>query len=582
MKAITGSIVGMLNLPIPIALFVVVVGAWIILPRVVENNAEQSAVEAASAIVEQFKSIRGYYTANIISKVKADGNLKPSFDHKKMKKGIPLPATFIHDISEVLSKKETKVKLYSSYPFPNRSERVLDSYQKEAWKYLNKNPKGTYVQRQNVGGKEIIRVAKADFMSKQGCVNCHNSRSDTPKDDWKLGDVRGVLEVSSSLNNALARGSSLSMYIMVAIVLVGLILTAINIFMARRVVQPINHMTGAMKRLAEGDTDIDVSSQENAVEISAMAEAVDVFRENAITRVKLEADTKAQNESREARVGKMEKLANGFDAHVSTMLESVSNEVSKINDMAGQLSGSAGETNSQSGAASEASDQAASNVQTVAAAAEQLSSSITEISRQVSQSAESTTMAVTEAERGKEMVQSLVEAAQKIGEVFALITDIADQTNLLALNATIEAARAGDAGKGFAVVASEVKNLANQTAKATEEISSQISDIQDATQGAVSAIDEIAKTIGEVNEISATISAAVEEQGAATSEIARSVENAANETQNVKNNIEGVSRVVSETNTVADDLLSAASMLSDQSSGLRQEVDKFLGDMRSV
>ncbi|MBT7768780.1 MAG: chemotaxis protein, partial [Rhodospirillales bacterium] len=209
-------------------------------------------------------------------------------------------------------------------------------------------------------------------------------------------------------------------------------------------------------------------------------------------------------------------------------------------------------------------------------------SSITEISRQVSQSAESTTMAVTEAERGKEMVQSLVEAAQKIGEVVALITDIADQTNLLALNATIEAARAGDAGKGFAVVASEVKNLANQTAKATEEISSQISDIQDATQGAVSAIDEIAKTIGEVNEISATISAAVEEQGAATSEIARSVENAANETQNVKNNIEGVSRVVSETNTVADDLLSAASMLSDQSSGLRQEVDKFLGDMRSV
>ena len=406
MKAITGSIVGMLNLPIPIALFVVVVGAWIILPRVVENNAEQSAVEAASAIVEQFKSIRGYYTANIISKVKADGNLKPSFDHKKMKKGIPLPATFIHDISEVLSKKETKVKLYSSYPFPNRSERVLDSYQKEAWKYLNKNPKGTYVQRQNVGGKEIIRVAKADFMSKQGCVNCHNSRSDTPKDDWKLGDVRGVLEVSSSLNNALARGSSLSMYIMVAIVLVGLILTAINIFMARRVVQPINHMTGAMKRLAEGDTDIDVSSQENAVEISAMAEAVDVFRENAITRVKLEADTKAQNESREARVGKMEKLANGFDAHVSTMLESVSNEVSKINDMAGQLSGSAGETNSQSGAASEASDQAASNVQTVAAAAEQLSSSITEISRQVSQSAESTTMAVTEAERGKVVLEA--------------------------------------------------------------------------------------------------------------------------------------------------------------------------------
>jgi methyl-accepting chemotaxis protein len=218
----------------------------------------------------------------------------------------------------------------------------------------------------------------------------------------------------------------------------------------------------------------------------------------------------------------------------------------------------------------------------VATAAEELSSSISEISRQMATSTEITSVAVSESDRANEMVKGLAEAADRIGEVVALITDIAEQTNLLALNATIEAARAGDAGKGFAVVASEVKNLANQTAKATEEIGAQIAGIQSATKGSVDAIDRITGTIQKINEISATVAAAVEEQNAATQEIARNVEQAATGTQEVTANISGVTQAVSETGQVSSQVLASAKALSQQSDSLRTQVDSFLTDIKAA
>ena len=219
------------------------------------------------------------------------------------------------------------------------------------------------------------------------------------------------------------------------------------------------------------------------------------------------------------------------------------------------------------------------NVKTVASAAEELSSSIGEISRQVSQSTEIAGQAVDEEERGKEMIQGLVHATQKIGEVVALITDIAEQTNLLTLNATIEAARASNAGKGFAVVASEVKNLATQTARATEEISGQISGIQTATQGAVTSVSSIGDTINNINEITSSIAAAVEEQGAATNEIARSVEQVADGTNVVKSNIDGVTVNIAKTDAAATDMLEAANGLNQQAGQLKGRISEFLDEM---
>jgi methyl-accepting chemotaxis protein len=236
----------------------------------------------------------------------------------------------------------------------------------------------------------------------------------------------------------------------------------------------------------------------------------------------------------------------------------------------------------QAQAVSAATEEASSNVQTVASAGEELSASIQEISRQLSQATQITGEAVTMAGQTDDQVQGLVKAVEKIGDVVRLISDIAGQTNLLALNATIEAARAGEAGKGFAVVASEVKSLATQTAKATEEITGQIQAIQNATQGSVDSIRAITGVIGKINEISSSISAAVEEQGSATQEIARNVQQAAAGTQEVANNVQGVNASADETGTAAGQVLSAAEQLARQSDALRGDVSRFLEGIRAA
>jgi len=239
-------------------------------------------------------------------------------------------------------------------------------------------------------------------------------------------------------------------------------------------------------------------------------------------------------------------------------------------------------TSEQASAVATASDQAAANVKVVAATSEELSASIAEIGRQVTQSAEISHAAVEEANATNQTVQGLAGAAAKIGEVVNLINDIAGQTNLLALNATIEAARAGEAGKGFAVVAQEVKNLANQTARATEEIATQIAAVQGETDGAVDAIEKIRSIIGEVNDIAMTISSAVEEQGVSTQEIARNVQQAAQGTQDVNLNIESVSKVADETGAAAGQVLSASQDLSRQAEHLRGEVERFIQELRTA
>ncbi|MBL6945915.1 MAG: HAMP domain-containing protein [Rhodospirillales bacterium] len=365
----------------------------------------------------------------------------------------------------------------------------------------------------------------------------------------------------------------------ILVVLIGTLVLLLN----RIVSGVLKTMTAAMERLARGDLEIDIPAQGRADEIGQMAAAVRVFKENAI-RVR-EMETEQQEAERRAEADKratVKKLADDFEAAVGAVVNQVSSAATELQISSQSMAATAEQTNHQSATVAAASDQASANVQTVASAAEELSSSISEINRQVVQSGGITAGAVVQAEQTNEKVQGLAEAVNKIGEVVSLITDIADQTNLLALNATIEAARAGDAGKGFAVVASEVKNLANQTAKATDEIGTQISEVQGATGAAVTAIRAIAKTISEVDEISATIASAVEQQGAATQEIARNVEQAALGTNEVSANISGVNQAAGETGAAASQIQSAAAELSVQAETLRAEVDKFLQNVRNA
>lgn len=348
------------------------------------------------------------------------------------------------------------------------------------------------------------------------------------------------------------------------------------------ILSPLKLILKAMDNTAKGDLDIAIPGKGQRDEIGDLAAALEVFQnagreKSRLEYVQKEAELAAANEKKAV----MRTLADGFEAQVGGVMNAVSSASTQMQGSAGAMSTTAAETTRRSTAVALAAEQASTNVQTVAAGAEELASSIQEISRQVSESTRIADQAVSDVKRTGDTVEALSQAAQKIGDVVKLISDIASQTNLLALNATIEAARAGEAGKGFAVVASEVKNLASQTAKATDEIGSQIAEIQNATGASVEAMKGIGETIAKMNQIASAIAAAVEEQGAATQEIARNVQQAAAGTGEVSSNIFGVTQAADEAGKAANDLTAAAANLAEQSNSLREAVDQFLWQVRA-
>jgi methyl-accepting chemotaxis protein len=349
------------------------------------------------------------------------------------------------------------------------------------------------------------------------------------------------------------------------------------------VARPIVAMTGAMRGLAANDLSVAVPAQARSHEIAAMASAVQVFKESLIEteRLRTERDAEQRRAAGRQRAA-MAELAAGFETTIGGIVDGVAAHAAELRATADSMSTTSSATSRQSATVASAADEAARNVQSVAGATEELSASIQEIAAQVDSSSAMIKAAVSEAGRTDAQVQELASAAEKIGDVVSLINDIASQTNLLALNATIEAARAGEAGKGFAVVASEVKSLANQTAKATEDIAQQVKMIQDSTHGSVAAIRGIAETIGKVSETAAAIAAAVEEQGSATREIARSLTEAARGTSEVTATIGEVDRATQEAGAAASQVLGAAGALAETSATLRRQIGTFLAEIRAA
>ncbi|MGC2856624.1 cache domain-containing protein [Novispirillum sp. DQ9] len=351
----------------------------------------------------------------------------------------------------------------------------------------------------------------------------------------------------------------------------------------RSLSRPVVAMTGAMHALADGDLDVAVPSLGRGDEIGEMAEALRVFKAQAIEVRDLHVREVEQKRAAEAeRHALMARLAQDFEQSVAGVVEALSSAATELQATAETMSSGAEETARQADAVRGAAEVASRNVETVATAAEELSASESEITRQVSQSADVTRMAVEEAHHSDTLVRGLAQAAQEIGAVVALINDIAEQTNLLALNATIEAARAGDAGKGFAVVANEVKVLATQTARATGQISQQITGVQTATTEAVDAIEHIAGTIGRIDGIAAAIAAAVEQQSAATADIARNIHSASDGTQEVSSTIAGVSEAAEETGAASHQVLETAHRLAREADQLRVAVETFVEHVRAA
>jgi methyl-accepting chemotaxis protein len=397
------------------------------------------------------------------------------------------------------------------------------------------------------------------------------------------GKVVGIVYVGIAMAELDSMLSQAIWAMVIAAAIAALLVMAMTLMIVRRVTKPLKAVTESLTVLAEGRVDVEVQHADRHDEIGAIARTIDVFKKHRIERRQLEAERiSGEKAAMDRRKAELNQFVENFRTKIGSIIEQVLNSSGQFEKDAQQLSVTAHATAQMSGQSANASRQASEHVRHAAAASNELTQSIVEISRRVQESNGVAGDAVKQANATDQRMAELSAAGDRIGDVVKLITSIAEQTNLLALNATIEAARAGEAGRGFAVVAQEVKNLAGQTAKATDEISSHIVNMQHATEESVNAIKAIGQTIERISEITTSISSAVEQQGTATQSIAEGVQAAASGTLEVADNIERVAQGAGETGTTSGQMLKSAQALSEVSVHLKDEVEKFLDSVRAA
>ncbi|MDE2063897.1 MAG: HAMP domain-containing protein [Bradyrhizobium sp.] len=438
----------------------------------------------------------------------------------------------------------------------------------------------TFAEKSLVSQEELKGAFDGDTLHRNAVLDGHPVAVYLGQIKNYAGKPVAVLELVKDITAYEAASSSSQRTLIVGTLAILAAAALLAFLLGRGMSRPLTAITAVMNRLSSGDTDVTIPGGDRKDELGTMAGAVDVFRRNMIeSRLLREEQEAAKRQSEQEKSALQRRMADRFEADVKSVVGAVARATEDMQRVAAEITASVNGTSAQAAAAAAASEEASSSINTVAAATEELASSVAEISRQVTHSSGVADAAVDKAAKTNQMVSELAAAGEKIGDVIRLISAIAGQTNLLALNATIEAARAGEAGKGFAVVASEVKELASQTAKATDEIAGQVAAIQASTGECVTAIGGISSTIREISSIATTIASAVEEQGAATREIAHSVQQVAAGTSEVAVNVAGASQAANQSRALADTVLSASSELSQHASALFKSVDTFLAGL---
>ncbi len=547
------SLLFKLAMPIPLCLCLSLLLAGLFLPGALRDNAIVAATEAAAQTANQIKLIRGYYTKHVIRDVNGAAGLSAGIAHQDDPSVIPLPATLVHDVSALLTGAQTSLALYSPFPFDNRAERPTDPFMTEAWEALSKDPNAIFQQTEIVDGSTVLRVAVGDHMTSEVCVACHNTHAASPKTDWQLGDLRGVIEVRRNVDTVLANTQALSRNILIALGLAGSLLLVVSIVVARSVTRPIDRICTDIAAVSKGELNTEIRAATRGDEIGKIGKALvtlqqdllqaregedrraalqqeqhDVVQHLSSGLVRLSRGDFSQHIDAEFS-GSHEKLRQNFNLTIDTL----SGTVSRVIQASGSISNGAAEISQASDDLSHRTESQAATLEQTAAALDQLTVSV-KAAADGARSVESTMdEAKHEAKSSEEVVQNAVSAmteisnsSSHIGQIITVIDDIAFQTNLLALNAGVEAARAGEAGRGFAVVASEVRGLAKRSSEAAMEIkvlinasAEQVGRGVDLVGKAGAALNTIVGRVNEISELVSDITEGAVEQSTGLAEI---------------------------------------------------------------
>ena len=533
------------------------------IPKQMTYSATRNAIIAAQQTVNQFKTLRKYYVQSVIKPVLKSNKIRPAIEHEGDDNAIPLPATMIHDLSALSAQQGTSIKLYSAYPFPNRSSRKMDDFQRRAWDYLTQNPDAVFYEQSERAGKHALRIAMADRMVSEACVNCHNSHPQTPKKDWKLGDVRGVLEVDTLIEEQLAIGRKTAFeIILIMVATFAGVLAALYFIYRKSIHERLCRISRAMCDIAAGEGDLTARLDESGGdEISILAHSFNQFVENlqglirqlstAVARVSGCADDVRQGASRDRQ-------------RINQQMDETGQVASAINQLATTVHEMAGNASQAKQAADDARTRARDGKQVVQSA----TSTIDGLAEEVRQAADA--------------IKTLEEKSNDIGSVLVVIKNIAEQTNLLALNAAIEAARAGEQGRGFAVVADEVRNLASKTQESTVEIERMIEALQQGAGSAVTmmeqgrsraeeGVEQVTMVVDSLN----GIAEAVEQMADMNASIASAIEEQSTVTKEVEHNVERMNGMANESVTAMEKSVQTSEKLAALSSELEKLTGKF-------